>query len=112
MPQLLVRRAFSVRVLTAPPGSERGLGSGGGRGGDAGAGLWPEGGRAGSGALWASARSLREVRKAGLEMPLTRRGPAPPGSPLWVRAEGKGEVGLPSPRRQRGRMCWGGVPGR
>lgn len=36
-------------------------------------------------------------------MPLARPGPAPPGSPLWVRAEEKGEVGLPGPGRAGGR---------
>lgn len=62
--------AGKARFLGSGPhgsaGSQRGLGSGGGPGGGAGAGLWPAGGRAGSGALWASARSLRELRKAGL----------------------------------------------
>lgn len=39
-------------------------------------------------------------------MPLARPGPAPPGSPLWVRAEGKGEVGLRVPA-DRGGGCAG-----
>lgn len=67
VPQLPVRRGFSVRVRTAPRAARAardqaeaeaeapGLGSG-----------RRAGGRAGSGALWASARSLRELRKAGL----------------------------------------------